>query len=97
LSGERKKPRANGEPVFIRIDTVHQGDQDKQKGVYHINAVDEVTQFEVVCTVEKISELHLMPAIEQLLVFFPLLLKVSIQIMARNILTTKWLNYCQSC
>jgi transposase InsO family protein len=75
LSGERKKPRANGEPVFIRIDTVHQGDQDKQKGVYHINAVDEVTQFEVVCTVEKISELHLMPAIEQLLVCFPFVIK----------------------
>lgn len=37
LIGERKKPRANGLPGFIRIDTVHQGDQDKQKGVYHIN------------------------------------------------------------
>ncbi|MFI3222913.1 MAG: hypothetical protein QX191_07745, partial [Methylococcaceae bacterium] len=67
LIGERKKPRTNGEPGFIRIDTVHQGDQDKQKGVYHINAVDEVTQFEVICTVERISELYLLPAIEQLL------------------------------
>jgi transposase InsO family protein len=73
--GERKKPRANGEPGFIRIDTVHQGDQDKQKGVYHINAVDEVTQFEVVCTVEKISEQYLMPAIEQLLDCFPFVIK----------------------
>jgi transposase InsO family protein len=75
LIGERKKPRANGEPGFIRIDTVHQGDQDKQKGVYHINAVDEVTQFEVVCTVEKISEHYLMPAIEQLLACFPFVIK----------------------
>ena len=75
LIGIRKKPRANGEPGFIRIDTVHQGDQDKQKGVYHINAVDEVTQFEVVCTVEKISELYLMPAIEQLLDCFPFVIK----------------------
>ena len=75
LIGERKKPRANGEPGFIRIDTVHQGDQDKQKGVYHINAVDEVTQFEVVCTVEKISEQYLMPAIEQLLDCFPFVIK----------------------
>jgi len=75
LIGERKKPRANGEPGFIRIDTVHQGDQDKQKGVYHINAVDEVTQFEVVCTVEKISELYLIPAIEQLLACFPFVIK----------------------
>ena len=68
LIGIRKKPRANGEPGFIRIDTVH-------KGVYHINAVDEVTQFEVVCTVEKISELYLMPAIEQLLDCFPFVIK----------------------
>jgi transposase InsO family protein len=75
LIGERKKPRANGEPGFIRIDTVHQGDQDKQKGVYHINAVDEVTQFEVVCTVEKISEHYLVPAIEQLLDSFPFVIK----------------------
>jgi len=50
---------------------VHQGDQDKQKGVYHINAVDEVTQFEVVCSVEKISEAYLMPVLELMLNFFP--------------------------
>ena len=57
--GERRKPNPQGQPGFIRIDTVHQGDQDKEKGVYHINAVDEVTQFEVVCSVEKISERYL--------------------------------------
>jgi len=75
LIGERKKPQANGQPGFIRIDTVHQGDQDKQKGVYHINAVDEVTQFEVVCTVERISEQYLIPAIEQLLECFPFVIQ----------------------
>ena len=69
--GERRKPQPNGQPGYIRIDTVHQGDLDKQKGVYHINAVDEVTQFEVVCTVEKISERYLIPALEQLLKTFP--------------------------
>jgi transposase InsO family protein len=69
--GERRKPRPGGKPGYIRIDTVHQGDQDKQKGVYHINAVDEVTQFEVVCSVEKISERYLLPALEQLLDTFP--------------------------
>jgi hypothetical protein len=69
--GERRKPKPNGKPGFIRIDTVHQGDQDKQKGVYHINAVDEVTQFEVVCSVEKISELFLMPILQNILDFFP--------------------------
>ena len=69
--GERRKPRPNGRPGYIRIDTVHQGDLDKQKGVYHINAVDEVTQFEVVCSVEKISEHYLIPALQQLLDAFP--------------------------
>jgi transposase InsO family protein len=69
--GERRKPQPNGQPGYIRIDTVHQGDLDKQKGVYHINAVDEVTQFEVVCSVEKISECYLIPVLEQLLETFP--------------------------
>jgi transposase InsO family protein len=69
--GERRKPRPNGQPGYIRIDTVHQGDLDKHKGVYHINAIDEVTQFEVVCTVEKISERYLIPALEQLLESVP--------------------------
>jgi len=69
--GERRKPQPNGRPGFIRIDTVHQGDLDCQKGVYHINAVDEVTQFEVVYAVEKISERYLMPVLEQILEAFP--------------------------
>ena len=69
--GERRKPQPHGQPGYIRIDTVHQGDLDGKKGVYHINAVDEVTQFEVVCTVEKISERYLIPALEQLLDTFP--------------------------
>lgn len=69
--GERRKPQPNGKPGYIRIDTVHQGDLDKQKGVYHINAVDEVTQFEVMFTVEKISERYLIPALDQLLETFP--------------------------
>ncbi len=69
--GERRKPQANGKPGYIRIDTVHQGDLDGRKGVYHINAVDEVTQFEVVVSVEKISERYLIPALEILLASFP--------------------------
>lgn len=69
--GQRRKPQPEGRPGFIRIDTVHQGDQDKQKGVYHINAVDEVTQFEVILSVEKISEAYLLPILEELLDTFP--------------------------
>ena len=71
LIGERRKPQANGKPGYIRIDTVHQGDLDGKKGLYHINAVDEVTQFEVVVSVEKISESYLIPALESLLAAFP--------------------------
>jgi len=73
--GKRKKPRPKGQPGYIRIDTIHQGDQDKQKGVYHINAVDEVTQFEIICSVEKISELYLIPILESILGLFPFKIK----------------------
>lgn len=69
--GERRKPQSGGKPGYIRIDTVHQGDLDGNKGVYHINAVDEVTQFEIVVSVEKISESFLLPALELLLDAFP--------------------------
>lgn len=69
--GKRRAPQPNGVPGYIRIDSVHQGDQDGAKGVYHINAVDCVTQMEFVATCEKISEAYLLPAIGQLLAGFP--------------------------
>jgi hypothetical protein len=69
--GERRKPRPQGRPGFLRIDTVHQGDQDGVKGIYHINAVDEVTQWEVVAAIPQISERWLIPLLEQLLAQFP--------------------------
>ena len=54
--GERRKPDPQGRPGYLRVDTVHQGDRDGMKGLYHINAVDEVTQWEVVGATAKISE-----------------------------------------
>lgn len=69
--GERVKPESHGLPGQIRIDTVHQGDQDGQKGVYHINAVDEVTQWEVVISLERITEKHLEANLESILNQFP--------------------------
>ncbi len=69
--GERRRPHPDGRPGYIRVDTVHQGDLDGNKGVYYINAVDEVTQFEIVCAVEKISENYLIPVLELLLEQFP--------------------------
>ncbi|MDP2809433.1 MAG: hypothetical protein Q8O34_04725 [Rhodocyclaceae bacterium] len=69
--GERRAPAPDGRPGFIRIDSVHQGDQDGIKGVYHINAVDCVTQWELVATCEKLSEAFLLPVIRALLDGFP--------------------------
>ena len=69
--GQRRAPQPNGTPGYIRIDSVHQGDQDGVKGVYHINAVDCVTQFQFVATCEKISEAYLLPVLNQLLDGFP--------------------------
>lgn len=69
--GVRKAPAPEGRPGFVRIDSVHQGDLDGTKGLYHINAVDCVTQWEVVATVQTISEAHLLPVIEQMLAQFP--------------------------
>ncbi len=69
--GERRKPQPNGIPGYLRVDSVHQGDLDKEKGVYHINVVDEVTQAEYAGCVEGISEYFLLPLLEELLQSFP--------------------------
>ncbi|HBY64504.1 MAG TPA: integrase, partial [Solibacterales bacterium] len=70
--GERRAPRPQGQPGYLRVDTVHQGDQaDGTKGVYHINAVDEVTQWEVLGAAPQISEAWLMPVLERMLAQFP--------------------------
>lgn len=69
--GERRAPAPDGRPGFIRIDSVHQGDQDGAKGLYHINAVDCVTQFEIVATCERLSEAYLLPVLAQIFAGFP--------------------------
>lgn len=69
--GQRRAPTPDGRPGFIRIDSVHQGDQDGIKGLYHINAVDCLTQMEVVATCERLSEAYLLPVLEQILAGFP--------------------------
>ena len=73
--GERRKPQPHGSPGYLRIDTVHQGDQDGRKGVYHINAVDQVTQWEIVAATPQISELWLLPVLEALLRQFPFVIR----------------------
>jgi transposase InsO family protein len=69
--GERRKPDPQGKPGFLRVDTVHQGDWEGVKGVYHINAVDAVTQWQVVGCVGKLGERHLGPVLEAMLHQFP--------------------------
>lgn len=69
--GERRRPNPQGQPGYLRVDTVHQGDLDGVKGVYHINAVDEVTQWQVVGAVAAISEAWLEPVLEAILRQFP--------------------------
>ena len=55
--------------------TVHQGDLDGEKGVYHINVVDEVTQYQHVGTVAAISEAFLIPVLQALIEAFPFQIK----------------------
>ncbi len=69
--GERRKPEPSGQPGFLRIDTVHQGDSPEGKGLYHINAVDEVTQWQVVLATPRISEAWLAPLLQQTIAQFP--------------------------
>jgi transposase InsO family protein len=69
--GERRKPEPDGQPGYLRVDTVHQGDRDGIKGVYHINAVDEVTQWQVVGAVTAITQTHLEPVLKAIFKQFP--------------------------
>lgn len=78
--GERVKPEPNGKPGYIRVDTVHQGDLASEnwgnkgkyiKGVYHINSVDEVTQWEIIASVEQISEAYLEPILKLIIEQYP--------------------------
>ncbi len=73
--GERRKPDPRGQPGYLRLDTVHQGDGPEAKGVYHINAVDEVTQWQVAGSTPRISEAYLEPVLKAMLRQFPFRIK----------------------
>lgn len=68
---ERRRPDPQGQPGYLRVDTVHQGHHDGKPGLYHINAVDTVTQWQIVGCVETIAERHLQPVLEAMLHQFP--------------------------
>ncbi len=84
--GLRRKPEPNGRPGYLRVDSVHQGDapvspnspttgtttdEASRKGVYHINFVDEVTQWEFVACVPAISDRYMLPIMEVILAMYP--------------------------
>ena len=69
--GERRRPQPFGQPGYLRVDSVHQGDLDGIKGLYHLNLVDEVTQFQFIGSVEHIDTPCLAPVLEALLRAFP--------------------------
>lgn len=73
--GERRRPAPDGRPGYLRVDSVHQGDLDGIKGVYLINAVDEVTQTQVICAVERISEAYLLPVLAAMMAAFPFVIR----------------------
>ena len=56
--GEGRRADPQGRRGYLRVDTVHPGDTEHAKGVYHINAVDEVTQCEIAASVVVIHGLH---------------------------------------
>jgi len=68
---ERRKPDPKGKPGFLRVDTVHQGQKDGKPGVFYINSVDTVTQWQNIGCVETISERHMIPVLEAILHQYP--------------------------
>lgn len=69
--GDRRKPRPEGKPGYICVDTAHQGDKEGEKGVYHINMVDMVTQMEFIGAVKAISKKYMKEVLAKLLDKFP--------------------------
>lgn len=63
--GETRKPENYGKPGSIRIDSV------SQKDVYHINSIDEITQWEVVFCVPQLSEACMIPALMEIFDQYP--------------------------
>ena len=63
--GITRPPENFGRPGSIRIDSV------SQKDVYHINSVDEITQWEVVFCVPQLSESCMLPALMEIFAQYP--------------------------
>ncbi len=71
----RKAPRPHGRAGWVRIDSVHQGDLDGLKGVYHITCVDASSQWHVEACVQGISEAFLLPVLLAMIDQFPFVIE----------------------
>ena len=91
-SGANPTPR----PGFLRVDSVHQGDLDGRKGVYEVNLVDEVTQYEFVAAVEGIPSAFWSPLSKRSLRRFPSRSRGFTPTTAPNTSTTGWPDYFAS-
>jgi hypothetical protein len=69
--GERRAPRPEGRPGFLRVDSVHSGDWNGVKGLYLVNMVDEVTQYEFLLAVPQLTWRCMQPELERMLEAFP--------------------------
>ena len=69
--GRRAKPEPNGNPGYIRVDTVHQGDRNGAKGVYHINTISQITQFECIGAVPEITHEFMIPILRKIIETYP--------------------------
>jgi transposase InsO family protein len=74
--GERRKPEPEGRPGYLRVDTVHQGTrrdggQKQGQGVYHLNAVDTVTQWEIVGCCSELTKVQMVPLLRSMLDQYP--------------------------
>jgi transposase InsO family protein len=69
--GRRAKPEPNGNPGYIRVDTVHQGDRNGAKGVYHINTISQITQYECVGAVPEITHEFMVPILRKIIEVYP--------------------------
>ena len=75
--GARRRPEPRGQPGHLRVDTVHQGDRLdrygalRAPGLYFLNFVDQVTQWELVLCVPYLRMRFVRPALEVALDYCP--------------------------
>ncbi len=73
--GERRQPSQRSQPGYLRVDTVHPGDTSTRQGLCHSNAVDALTQWQIVGCCQTISASHWIPVLEAMLHPFPFLIQ----------------------